>query len=133
MISNTISSLAEGPDGNIWIGTFEGVSTFKYKLLIDRMVSSDSYGRFALNGNNNRGLGKLEFKNYKLSKGLANDVVYTILIDKNNIKWFGLLGGIVGKLDGKSWSIIEPFDKHKYPKAIRTIAVDKKGNLFFPY
>ena len=60
-----VHTLSLSKDGSIWLGTEGGVSQFK----------------------------EGQFTNFKAQQGLANDIVYSSLIDREGNVWFGTLGG----------------------------------------
>lgn len=65
---NTVRAIAEDKDGEIWIGTQNGLNKF--------------------NKNTN------EFKIYTCSEGLSNDFIYGVVVDENNNIWVSTNYGI---------------------------------------
>lgn len=66
LVNNSISTIIEGPYGNIFIGTDNGISVF--------------------NGNT--------FKNYSTNSGLLSNVIYLMKFDQNGILWVGSEKGL---------------------------------------
>ena len=66
LANNTVRSIAETPDGSIWLATYGGISRFK-------------------NG---------RYTNYTIRDGLPNNGVMDILKDKSGTLWFATFGGI---------------------------------------
>lgn len=66
LVNNSISTIVEGPYGNIFIGTDNGISVF--------------------NGNT--------FKNYSTNSGLLSNVIYLMKFDEKGILWVGSEKGL---------------------------------------
>ncbi|MBK7380182.1 MAG: GHKL domain-containing protein [Ignavibacteriales bacterium] len=83
---NRIMSIAESPDGHIWIGTSDGGLN---QLIYDYSINTDG------------SLNKPKFENYKHNpkdpNSLSSNDVRTILIDKNGTLWLGTFGGGLNK------------------------------------
>ncbi len=75
--NNTVRSILEDKNGNLWFGTENGGVT-KY------------------DGNN--------FTNFTTKEGLSNNNIFNILEDKNGNIWFGTKGGGVTKYNGKNFT-----------------------------
>ena len=79
---NRIMSIAESPDGYIWIGTSDGGLN---QLVSDYSVNADG------------SVNKPKFKNYKHNpkdpNSLSGNDVRTILIEQNGTLWLGTFGG----------------------------------------
>ena len=81
LVGNDVTCVTEDPSGNVWIGTSEGVSKFT----------------------------GTEFQNLTDSSGLSvNKGVYSILVDKENVAWFGTRGGGLIKYEKDTYT---GFDK----------------------
>ncbi|MBK7379010.1 MAG: hypothetical protein IPJ03_08390 [Ignavibacteriales bacterium] len=83
---NRIMSIAESPDGHIWIGTSDGGLN---QLISDYSINADgSYN-------------KPKFKSFKHNpkdpNSLSSNDVRTIFIDKNGTLWLGTFGGGLNK------------------------------------
>lgn len=82
LISNSVKCLDVDNQGNIWIGTENGVSMY--------------------DGNS--------FTNYTTADGLSNNSILSILVDSQNNIWFGTMGGGVSKFDGSNWTVYTTSD-----------------------
>ena len=73
----------------------------------------------------NRITGEQQF--FTTENGLINNYVYSIIIDENNVKWFGTLGGI-SRFDGSEW-VSHPINKFGYPYGdkISDIVIDRNN------
>ncbi|MBK6381117.1 MAG: hypothetical protein IPF72_16115 [Chitinophagaceae bacterium] len=69
MINNNVFSLLEDRSGNLWLGTFNGVSKFDGRT----------------------------YKQFTEKEGLGNNDIYTMLEDRSGNIWFGTAGGGVSK------------------------------------
>ena len=101
---SSIYSMLQDKDGNIWIGTMNGVSKY--------------------NG--------LSFETYNKKDGLVENRITSSCLDKNGNIWFGhWLGGIT-KYDAATKKFTEVnLGALKISKTITCILSDKKGTLWF--
>lgn len=91
-----------GKDGTIWLGT-------------------QSSG--AININN--GI----WNNFNTSYGLPSNYVLTVIVDKNNQKWFGTNAGLV-KFDGSAWRVYNKFNSPLLSNSIRVLRTDSNNSLW---
>jgi len=101
---SSIYSMVQDKDGNIWVGTMNGISKY--------------------NG--------LNFKNYTKSDGIAEIRVTSSCLDRDGNVWFGHWSGGITKYDiatGK-FSEVTPA-QGSLSKTINSIFCDKKGQLWF--
>lgn len=82
LVSGTVMSITQDKSGNMWFGTYAGVSKF--------------------DGTN--------WTNYTTTDGLVNDTVYSIFEDKDGVMWFGTETKGVSKFDGLNWTTYNPFN-----------------------
>ncbi len=80
---NIVRSILEDKSGNLWFGTYGGVSKYDGK----------------------------SFTHFTEKEGLSNNTVWSILEDKSGNLWFGTNGGGVSKYDGNRVEAIEAAEK----------------------
>ena len=80
---NIVRSILEDKSGNLWFGTYGGVSKYDGK----------------------------SFTHFTEKEGLSNNTVWSILEDKSGNLWFGTNGGGVSKYDGNLVEAIEAAEK----------------------
>lgn len=122
--NNKIMSIAEGPDGRLWIGTADGGLN---ELLSDHFVGADGTSI------------KARFRNYQHDpndpNSLSNNDVRSIHVQDDGTLWFGTFGGGLNKFI--------PPEKNEVPKflhfresdglandVVRGILEDDEGNLW---
>jgi ligand-binding sensor domain-containing protein len=71
--NNFVMSILEARSGDIWFGTYDGVSKYDGK----------------------------SFVNFTEEEGISNKYIRTILEDRSGNLWFGTFGGGITKYDGK--------------------------------
>lgn len=101
---NYVTSVAVEGNGNIWIGTWDGLSMF----------DGDVFNNY-----------------YSYTSDLPNDRISSLAFDHSGNLWIGTLRGIA-KFDGTDWQTFSPATDTAitaYP--CETIAVDKDGNVWF--
>ncbi len=131
LASNVVETIYEDKKGNIWFGTRDnGVSCFDGKYFTNYStdqgllnspilcIAEDKYGYlwfgtegkglFRFNGNNFQNMNQSQenyFINYTISDGLANNTVYSMLIDNKENIWIGTIGGGISRI------LVEDLDK----------------------
>ncbi|MBU1099708.1 MAG: hypothetical protein KKA84_04815 [Bacteroidetes bacterium] len=101
LVSNAVYALEKDDQGNLWIGTREGLSKF----------DGDS------------------FTNFSMKDGLLNDRVNSLYIDGNNTIWIGTDAGLNYIKDGLIVDFHKEYDLDYY--SVMSIKPDKKGNIWF--
>ena len=101
LVNNTVKAIAIDAQGNIWFGTYGGVSKY--------------------DGAN--------WTTYTKANGLASDTVFSIAIDAQGNNWFGTNGG-VSKFDGTNWTTYTIKDG-LVDNHVMAIAIDAQGNKWF--
>ncbi|MFA8298702.1 MAG: two-component regulator propeller domain-containing protein [Hyphomicrobiales bacterium] len=117
---SNIYSVATDHDGEVWVGTDDGVGVFYSPQAI---FQESSYDASRITVDNNGDIGYL----------LAGDLVSCITVDGSNQKWFGTdrSGVIVVSADGKE--LIHKFTMDNSPlpsNKIMGIAITKRGEVF---
>jgi ligand-binding sensor domain-containing protein len=116
LLSNDASAIGTDSLGNMWFGTWLGLSKFDGVHWTSYSVADGfikGYVRciaFDANGNGwfgtTAGLTKFDGTNwitYTTKDGLLNNEVWSIAFDKKGNKWFGVSGGL-SKFDGVHWT-----------------------------
>ncbi|MBW8051243.1 MAG: hypothetical protein FVQ77_13060 [Cytophagales bacterium] len=114
LILNSVKSIVEDKNGNIWVGTGGGISKFKA---------------------NNNGLPPA-FENYTTDQGLVDNNVLTINIDQNGNIWIGTTGGVSKLIPQKSENSDFTFENFTTQHGlvnniISSILEDENGNIWF--
>ncbi len=130
LVSNYILSMMEDRAGNLWFGTYEGISKYDGNC-IDRIMDKGS-----LQSTSQGDLKKYmhdtirTFMNFTESEGLSNNTVFCMLEDKTGNLWFGTGGGGLSEYDGKMFSHFT--EKEGLSNSIIvSILEDKAGRLWF--
>jgi ligand-binding sensor domain-containing protein len=144
MSSSYVRPILEDKSGNLWFGTWGGVSKYDGESFVhfteaaglsDNRVSSileDKSGILWF-GTWGGGVSKYDgesFVHFTEAAGLSNNIVLSILEDKNGNLWFGTRGGGVSKYDGESFVHFTEADGLSNNIVI-SILEDKSGNLWF--
>ena len=71
------------------------------------------------------------WKTYKKnSSGLPSNFIYSIAIDKNNVKWFGTDSG-AARFDGETWKTFDIINSGLINNKVNAIAVEKNNTIWF--
>ena len=97
-----VSSIAEGPDGEMWFGTWGA-------------------GACRFDGE--------QFTTFTEKDGLANDRVYAISTTRQGELWFGTRRG-VSRYDGQTWSTLTTEDGLAH-EAVQSVLEDRSGDMWF--
>ena len=108
--SEFIACIVEDKNGNLWLGTGEGI-------VIKLDLSAAASGRYS-------------FTNYKITPGTGESWVYSAVSDKENNLWFSTTNAGAVKFDGKF------FTRYTTAQGLSNISVnsivkDKDGNMWF--
>jgi diguanylate cyclase (GGDEF)-like protein len=121
---NTITAIAQTPDGYLWLGTREGLARFdgvRFTVYTNETTPAlaqsqilsllaDRDGRLWI-GTWGGGLTKLEagtFTRFSADQGLPNELVSVIAQDRQGKVWVGTDGGGLARLDGERFAPIAP-------------------------
>lgn len=138
---NTISAIAQTPDGHLWLGTREGLARFdglRFKIFNtestpeighNQILSlfTDKDGALWI-GTWGGGLTRLEagrFTRFTAADGLPSELVSAIFQDAQGRLWVGTDGGGLTRLDGDRFTPIPSRDA--LGKHVRAIAEDATG------
>lgn len=138
---NTISAIAQTPDGYLWLGTREGLARFdglRFKIFNtestpeighNQILSlfTDKAGALWI-GTWGGGLTRLEagrFTRFTAADGLPSELVSTIFQDAQGRLWIGTDGGGLARLDGDRFTAMPSRDA--LGKHVRAIAEDNAG------
>lgn len=138
-----IWSLAEGPDGSIWMATYSnGVCRFhngkftSYRVS-DGLPSDSIWSTYTADdgsiwiGTNGGGLSHFSngrFTNYTTRNGLANNIVWAIHQDRNGDLWIGTNGGLNRLHDGRLTTFTTAGGLTN--NSVKSIEEDRDGNLW---
>ncbi|MBI2505208.1 MAG: SpoIIE family protein phosphatase [Candidatus Latescibacteria bacterium] len=154
LADNYVSSMVEDRKGQLWFGTVQGVSRYDGKEfktfttkdgLADNQVQSvleDREGRmwFGTRGggvsrydgkewrSGPAALADLRFKTFTTQEGLADNVVYSMMEDREGQLWFGTGGG-VSRYDGLVFQNLSRADG-LINNQITEILQDRQGNIY---
>ncbi len=144
LISNLVLSLLTATNGDIWIGTEDGISRFdgnKFENIskINNTDDIDNIYKIIEDSNNNIwftkwGLGVIkydgkDFMIYNKNNGLNSNYVNTVVEDSAGIIWFGTEEGLSTLEDGEL--VNYPSDQFDLRTVILSLVVDKNGDLWF--
>ena len=87
---NYVKEIKADPDGVLWLST--GLSTYVFV------------------GNGLTRFDGVTWKTYK-TKGPVNNIIMSVAVDKNNVKWFGAIRGI-SSFDGNTWKEYTDINGH---------------------
>ncbi|MCL5019693.1 MAG: T9SS type A sorting domain-containing protein, partial [Patescibacteria group bacterium] len=143
--STKVYAIAVDYGGNVWFGTYFGVSKFdgeKWTSYLSsdglvnndiRAITVDKLGNIWFGTTN--GISKFAGKNwtnFTYANGLPRKEVVTLAVDKENNIWagFGTQDSEIFKFDGVNWTNY-PVLNDMHSKVIITITSDNVGNLWF--
>ena len=101
LVGNNTSSLLEDREGNIWIGTYSGVSRYD----------------------------GITWRNFTVEDGLADRGVEDVAQDLAGNLWFATLAG-VSRYDGSTWRTFTTADGLACDR-VSSICADQEGNVWF--
>jgi len=104
LIGTTVYSITDDKQGNIWVGTKDGVSKYNIQTAT--------------------------FTNYTTKNGLGGNHIYRIFKDHKGNLWMGALGGYLTMYDGEKFKTFDESNGIK-DKFILSITEDKAHNLWF--
>ncbi len=67
----------------------------------------------------------------KINSGLPGNSVYSIAIDEQGTKWFGISGGGVAKFDNTNWTVYNSSNSGLPDNDVLSISIDSQGNKWF--
>jgi len=142
LANNYISSIIQGKNGNLWMGTYDGVSKFDGESFTNyttdqglinntvRSITQDQNGNFWMGTYG--GVSKYEgenFTSYTTDQGLANNYIFSILQGQSGNLWIGTDGGGISKYDGESFTTYTT-QQGLANNYVLSMTQDQKGNLW---
>lgn len=140
LCNNSVRCMMEDKKGNLWFGT-EGGGVCKYD---GNRVEAIEKGEKLYPGTQDdlkkvKGKFVRSFTNYTVKDGLSNNVIFSMLEDKNGDLWFGTYGGGINKLtinEEKGPQQKASFTRFTEKEGLSnnfvfTMIEDKNGNLWF--
>ena len=130
LVNNYVRSIIQDKNGNIWMGTYGGVS--KYNLdnatpCSEGKCKHDLRVRKDLE-KHNKNTSK-SFTTYIINQDITNNNVLSIAQDKNGNLWMGTNGGGISKYDGQSFTNYTT-DQGLVNNTVFGVAQDKNGNIW---
>ncbi|WP_255076729.1 sensor histidine kinase [Lacihabitans sp. CCS-44] len=144
LIESQVHSLFQDKKGNIWTGSFNGISKYnghtfenytRKEGLVDNFFTcglEDHEGNIWLGFRD--GLTKFDgkyFTNYTTNEGLSSNAIASILEDKQGNIWLGTSGGGACMLDKARKNFHHFGLKQGLSTIILSMVEDKKGNIWF--
>ena len=142
MTSSFVNAALEDKSGNIWLGTYIGVSVYNGESFthyteneglsnnLVRSILEDKSGNIWLGTDGGVSVFNGEhFTHYTEKEGLSNNTVWSIAEDKSGNIWLGTDGGGVSKFNGESF--IHYTEKEGLShNIVISILEDKNGNIW---
>ena len=144
LIESQIHNMFQDKKGNIWFGSFNGVSKYnghtfenysRKEGLIDNFYQcglEDHEGNIWLGFRG--GITKFDgeiFTNYTTKEGLSNNNIESMVEDRKGNIWFGTTGGGVTLFEPKTNVFTHFGPKQGMDAIVLDIIEDKKGNIWF--
>lgn len=144
LVETQIHTMCRDKAGNMWFGTFNGISKYNGKTfenyttrqgLIDNFIEwiiEDRAGNMWFGGRD--GLSKFDgrtFTNYTVKEGLSDNHIMGILEDRQGNIWFSTQSNGVSKLDKSGKTFTHFTKKQGLAVKIFTMAEDRQGNIWF--
>lgn len=144
LVESQIHTMYQDRAGNIWFGTFNGISKYNGKTfenftkqqgLLDNFtecITQDKAGNmwFGLRGGASMYDGST-FTNYTVSEGLSNNYITKILEDSQGNIWFTTRENGVSKLDKTKKTFTHFAEKEGLANIVLSIIEDRKGHIWF--
>jgi ligand-binding sensor domain-containing protein len=143
---NMIMSIAKDLNGDLWIGTDNGLARFNGSDWIVYTSDNSPIPRnditcVAIDENGIKwigvfmgGLVKFDGSSWTIyntgNSGLPTDDFRSIAIDTQGNKWIGTNGGGLAKFDGTNWTVYNPSNSGIPGVSVSSIAFDSDGNLW---
>ncbi len=142
LVSNSVSSIEEDKQGNLWIATNAGISVFDGKSFLELTENEglpfNPISFLKKDGQNNiwlssqkGGISKFDGKNiihYSGNEWLQADAVHSFFEDSKGNIWMGTTKGLV-KYDDRGFWLFNPH--LEILNGIYSMAEDRHGNLWF--
>jgi uncharacterized repeat protein (TIGR01451 family) len=146
---NMISSIAKDINGDLWIGTDNGLAKFDgtnwtvYKTDNSPLPRND-ISCIAIDTNGTKWIGdfmggliKFDGTNWTIynteNSGLPVDDFRSIVIDVDGNKWLGTMGGGLVKFDGANWTVYNTGNSGIPSDYVSSIAIDTNGDRWVSF
>ena len=142
MTSSFVNAVLEDQRGNIWLGTYIGVSVYNGESFthyteneglsnnLVRSILEDQNGNIWLGTDGGVSVFNGEsFTHYTENEGLSNNLVWSILEDQNGNIWLGTDGGGVSVYNGESFTHYTE-NEGLSNNIVVSIAEDQSGNIW---
>lgn len=135
--SNTVTAFHDGPDGGIWIGTYEGLDLWRNGRLSSAYPENVPIWAIYGNGGDlwlgteNQGLLHIHdggVGSFDRTDGLPSDTVRALSGDRGGTLWVGTDGGLVSLRDGKLTILSDAEDL--VGAFVRSLYIDPQGTLW---
>jgi ligand-binding sensor domain-containing protein/signal transduction histidine kinase len=144
LVESQIHTIYQDRAGNIWFGTFNGISKYNGKTfenftgqqgMLDNFtecIIQDKAGNmwFGFRG----GVSKYDghtFTNYTVNEGLSNNYITKILEDSQGNMWFTTRERGVSKLDKTKKTFTHFTEKEGLANSVLSVMEDRKGTIWF--
>jgi PAS domain S-box-containing protein len=142
LLSDIINDVCEGEDSTVWIGTSEGLSSYKNKQFTNYTTSQGLVGNtvfdlhfdklnrlwIATSGGLSMWDGK-KFTNYTVAQGLISNVIYKLCESTDGKLWMGTYQGIsvLDKRHITNYTVVDGLPNAR----VEDIMEDQAGNMWF--
>ncbi|MFN8354872.1 MAG: two-component regulator propeller domain-containing protein [Spirosomataceae bacterium] len=144
LVESQIHTMYQDRAGNIWFGTFNGISKYNGKTfenftkqqgLLDNFteyITQDKAGNmwFGFRGGGSMYNGST-FTNYTVNEGLSNSYITKILEDSQGNIWFTTREHGASKLDKTKKTFTHFAEKEGLADIVLSVIEDRKGNIWF--
>lgn len=144
MVESQTHTMCQDRSGNLWFGTFNGISKFNGKTFenftrqqgfadnFTQCIVEDRAGNLWFGFR--KGVSKYDGKtltNYTLSEGTEHDYVSTILEDRRGALWITTRTHGAFRLDSSGTTALCFGEKEGLANAVYSMVEDRRGNLWF--
>ncbi len=141
LADNTVTSILEDSEGNLWFGTLGGVSRYDgtwTTYTIEDGLADDLVLTILEDQDGNLWFGTREgvsrydgqsWRTFTTEDGVPDNIVNAILEDREGNMWFGTREG-VSRYDGERWTTYTTADGLAHNE-VHSILEDSEGNLWF--
>lgn len=145
ILHHNVRNIVEDNDGNIWVGTYNGIAKFNGETWVqDPSIPQKNIRQLFVDSNGDLWAGTASYdldhglykkteggwkKHTTYTNGLHTDKLYGVCVDQDNNKWFATESGLI-KYDGLNWEHFnESNTSMRYP-IVLDMEVDNAGKLW---